>query len=421
MATIIDTLLVTFGLDVKDFQKNTKEVGEAQEKTRVQSDKVAKDVSESGKVAAEFFTRLRNEALLAATVFTGGLGLKEFIGQTVTADAATGRMAANLHMSTDELSLWKESAKYAGGSAAGLESAFRGIAAAVESFQLTGEQNGITKLLYQLHIPFEDAKGNLRDVAEIFKDISDRIHSHDDRALALGGLLGLDDGTLNYAKQGGAAIQKLHDQQRNLFHITTEDAEAATKLQIAWNKLGDTSRETGTKILTYLTPALEKALDLMTTGIRWHETGHDPSREFRGTVHYPTSWTPGVGTGALGAAPFGARVPDNLTTHSPHWTPNELFRHRMQVLNEELSASPSDDDRAAIMREISGVQWSYARSVLGSIGGGGASGGGTSNSTSVSIGHQTINTQASDARGIAYSIMDQLQAAALQANSGMTQ
>ena len=76
----------------------------------------------------------------------------------------------------------------------------------------------------------------------------------------------------------------------------------------------------------------------------------------------------------------------------------------MGILAQELRTSSDPDDRAALLREIDTER---------------ASAYGSHSSTEVNIGHQTINTQATDARGIASDWHDATFDAASQANSGI--
>lgn len=412
---IFDELFLEFGLKTQDFEEGVKRTGDGLRRVTSEHDKFAKEVDAKTRAMTEFFSGLRNQVLLLAGALTGGVGLKEFVAGTTRAEASTARMADNLRMGREQLSLWKEAAKYAGGTAAGVESAFRGLATSIEQFKLTGERNAVVGALYQMRIPYEDEKGNMRDVSEIFKDISDRIHAHDEKALALAQLMGWGDETLNFARLGGAGEQALVNRQRSIFHYTDEDQAAGIKLQNAINELGDVSKNTGTKILTELTPALTKLLGVIEDGVRWSKTEKDWSRARFGLVHDMSEAEAARRYGGAGA--FGDRVPDNMTTHSPHWSASQLFRHRMQVLNDELSAATSEEDRAAIMREMAGAQRGYAGELLWHAKSAASpSAASTTNNSSLSVGTMNINTQATSATGIAQDIHGELSAAARQAN-----
>ena len=71
MATIIDSLLVTLGLDTTSFEKGQKRVNEGQKGTREQTDKTSKTFEEFGKKAGNSLASLRNEAIGLFLAFQG--------------------------------------------------------------------------------------------------------------------------------------------------------------------------------------------------------------------------------------------------------------------------------------------------------------------------------------------------------------
>ena len=435
MATIIDQLVVLFSLDAKDFQKGAKDTGDALDATKKKTDSVARDIEESGKRAAQFFTEMRNQALLAASVITGGIGLKEFVEGTVRADAATGRLSTNLHLGVQELSSWEQAAKYAGGSAEGIDSAFRGITKSIESFQLLGIPDNVVQMLNNLHIPIETGRvvngvKELRSAIDIFKDVSDKIHAHDPVALALGGMLGFDEGTTNFAKLGGAGMQALVDRQRELFTITQQDADAAIALANAWNMATDKSKALGTSILTDLTPALIKFLDVTSSLIGGQSGKGGGLRAFRDEVDIlfgidvdkaiadfknnvlpdalkGSAFDPALHGGATPSSPAGAPpiLWNGLMDQSGGFRTDKLsWGDKMGILLDQFGSTTSPEDRSALLREVAAQ---------------GGSLGAPQTSTEINIGHQTINTAATDAHGIARDWHDATFDAAAQANSGI--
>src|SRR5450830_42537 len=120
MATVIDALLVTLGLDAANFKKGTKETTDALKKTSAESTKTSKEMEAWGKNAAAGLSKLRNEALGLLAVFTAGMGIKNFVESTITSTASLGRMSANLDMSAKDLAMWQLANKHAGGTVEGM-------------------------------------------------------------------------------------------------------------------------------------------------------------------------------------------------------------------------------------------------------------------------------------------------------------
>src|SRR5579862_6561617 len=107
MATVIDSLVVTLGLDASKFHAGAKQTSTDLKATTQDANAAAKQIEASGKQAAAFFGKLRNEALSLAAVFLGGMGLKALVANLTATDAATGRLSRNLGISVEALGAWE--------------------------------------------------------------------------------------------------------------------------------------------------------------------------------------------------------------------------------------------------------------------------------------------------------------------------
>lgn len=121
MATVIDALLVTLGLDASGYKSGTEEVAKQQAnlekllkkdaKERTELDKKAERAQKlraeafekQGKKAAETFGKIREHALGLIAVLAGGVGMAEFSKATIDQSANLGRLSHNLGMSIKDL------------------------------------------------------------------------------------------------------------------------------------------------------------------------------------------------------------------------------------------------------------------------------------------------------------------------------
>ncbi|MEX3614234.1 MAG: hypothetical protein VB141_10895, partial [Burkholderia gladioli] len=117
MATVIDALVVTLGLDPKGFKTGSAQARADLKKTADESAVASKEMEARGKQAAQFFSKIRNEALALLGVFAAGMGIKNFVEHTITGAASLGRLSQNLGMSTESLSAWQRVAEDAGSTA----------------------------------------------------------------------------------------------------------------------------------------------------------------------------------------------------------------------------------------------------------------------------------------------------------------
>lgn len=289
MPSVIDALVVTLGLDPKDFVKGTKATSDNVNQLKKETDKAAKEIERSGKQAAAFFGEIKNQALAMASVFLGGLGIKEFVSQTVTADAATGRLASNLGISSSELSKWGVAARIAGGSTEGIESAFKSFSSAVQTLSVQGRIEGPLQFFAGLGIALNDAQGNVRPVTELLKDVSGILQSAKSPAEAskIGELLGLDERTIYFLRQGTTAVDGYLKEADRIGHVTEQNSAAALELSQNWDKMILSSQTLGRTLLTDLAPALNKVLVGMTSmSVKLKEDNFDNpiNRFFSGIV-----------------------------------------------------------------------------------------------------------------------------------------
>lgn len=272
MATILDALVVTLGLDASKFRAGQKTASADLTRTKEDANRAAKEIEASGKQAAEFFTRLRNEAIALFAIFVGASGLKDFIQGTVRAEASTGRMAKNLGMATEQLSAWEGAAQRAGGSADGMDGTMRGLTQQFQQFALTGE-SAVVPYFRALGVQLSDTTGQMRPMSDIMLDLADRFQRMTpQRANAFGAALGMDQGTINLLILGRKAVQDLLAEQQRLGVIREKDAQAGIKMQNSLLDLRQAMSRIGMTILTDLSPYLVGVMGHMT---KWIEKNKD--------------------------------------------------------------------------------------------------------------------------------------------------
>lgn len=134
MATIIDALVVTLGLDATGFKKGQKDVKGGLDDTRKQSEQTAKDMEAAGKRAASFFGSIRTELLALVGVTLSVQGFKNFITGMTDNLQQLAVNSQSLDMSAKSLDGWQRAAEAAGSSAEKITGT------------LTGFQNVLTQI-----------------------------------------------------------------------------------------------------------------------------------------------------------------------------------------------------------------------------------------------------------------------------------
>lgn len=264
MATVIDALVVTLGLDPTNFTKGNKESEASLKKLKHQSGKTTKDMELSGKRVAEGFSKIRNEVLGVATAFMAAKGITSFIGDVTRSDAAVGRLSAALGISIETLSSWEGVARKFGSSNEDIDNAFRTTQKLVEQLKFGVAPEALTRWLPQAGVDmgkFLNAATPLPEKLKMIQQALARATPGD--AQFLGQQAGYSENTINMLRETAGQIEVLLDRQRKLNSVNDEDLRLAKERTVAWEELKDRGEALGRRILNRLSPAVMKIVEDM--------------------------------------------------------------------------------------------------------------------------------------------------------------
>lgn len=263
--TVIDQLVVELGLDPAKFTQGQKDAIDSFKKTNEAATAVGNQIESQGKRVTEYFSNLKREALTLVAVFLGGKGIKEFTSYVFGLDAAVGRLAPQLSMSTRELSAWQGAMKQNGGSAEAMTASMAGLTGEMNKFMLTG-QASFLPVLNRLGIGLFDANKNLKTSSQMFLEIADAVKDMDPaRAAAFLSMIpGMNQDTINLLVQGRKAVEGYLEAARKSGLITEQDAIAAKAYQQQLSLLDASATSLGRTLLTTLAPALVTVFNAMT-------------------------------------------------------------------------------------------------------------------------------------------------------------
>jgi hypothetical protein len=260
---IIDALVMTLGLDNSQFRKGRGETEDDLKKLRESGSKTSSELSAGGTKMAEGFRAVRNEVAGMLVVLAGASSIKALFADIVAGDAATGRLAQNLGVSTHELSAWQAAAQGAGGSANDANAAFQTMVSTLENVRLRGDLSqgaelaglGVTDLTDPTKALMQIADARKRMTAPEFQN---RLQH-----------LGLSQGMINLLTQGTSAVREQVAAAREHAAITDQDALAAERLQKAQadmaNQLRKLVRPELYSVVTVLTDMLTAANNVADT------------------------------------------------------------------------------------------------------------------------------------------------------------
>jgi len=241
-------------LNADGFIAGTKKARDAQKSLTAEEKQASKDAEDFAKKRGESYRKIGQEILGLVAIFTAGRSIKQFAADITASDAAVGRLAHNLNMSTEDVTAWEGAVERAGGSAAGIDGTLHGLTQQLQQLAITG-QSAVVPYFQALGVEISDAGKKARPMGDILLDLADKFQKLDPaRATALGAGIGADQGTINLLQQGRAAVQQLLDEQRKMGVVSAEDAERAQRLQNSLLDLRQMMTSLGRTILNDVTP-----------------------------------------------------------------------------------------------------------------------------------------------------------------------
>lgn len=257
MATVIDSLIVTLGLDNKDFQQGMKDTEKGLSDTRKNTDRVGKQIAASGKDAAEFFGQMQRSAIKFFAVLTAGKGLINFTRDVVTTGANLSRLSKNLNISADTIHRWGKASELNGGSMEGFLGTLQNLNNQVTEIFMKGD-SAITPYLRQLGVSVTDAAGKAKPLTTVLGDIADATEkAFPDRQQRYAYLqqMGFDEGTINLIAKGGKELRSTLAAQQG---FSQKDADAAYRAEQTWIKAQQRLEKLTRELVVKVLPSLER-------------------------------------------------------------------------------------------------------------------------------------------------------------------
>jgi hypothetical protein len=448
MPTIIDSLIVTLGLDNDSFKKGIKETDKVKEEHEEKSkvfDKKRREASikeEREKASAhkeqlhrnkeivEGFSRLRNETLAFLTIFTAGKGLLSFVSDTIVATAALGHLAENVEMGIGNLAGWQYAMKEVGGTAEGASAAVDRAAIAIGAFHAGLQNTSVQGLFTAAGGTGVDLKGAFKDTESFLLAQADVVHklyerNPTDAMIKARQMMGIDPETFNLLKQGREKLLQQVELGRKISGINKSQAEDSQKALRDWVKLTTQLESVGRTLLFKVLKTISgwmkthaKEIDKWVNDFNKAITNIDPkSIEAVGTALASIVETIALSIEGwkLLMDLWGQGLPSDLNQ-------NGTAKTKQQILDEESGLTAYYDKRKKLGLSVPARFMSGPGMVEAARAGGKAPGSVSSSTTSVTVQKVEINTQATDAKGIAKDFHSELNKSygnVAQANAGM--
>jgi soluble lytic murein transglycosylase-like protein len=281
MANVIDTVYVALGLDTKEYQKNQKEATDSLSKFSRATEASNKNAQNGSKMLSESLGKVKIELLAIASAALGAVGVKDLITSTVQSNISLGRMSTNLGESARSLDAWKAVANSVGGSGDALLGTFQNLRQELFKYSINGASSEMVDAFRTLGITPAEA-GKAKDSVTLMHDIADAMSKISDpqKQIKIAAMLGFDAGGLAVIRLGAAGIDSVYQQMYKLSGVTKESTQNAKEFQKQWAILSQTFSGAAGGAVTKLAPVLSGALSLFTKSAEGWRSLFDPEYKY---------------------------------------------------------------------------------------------------------------------------------------------
>lgn len=245
---IIDSFVVTLGLDPTNYKKESDQFRSDFKRLKEDGHSTALSLESDGKRAANYFASLKNEVIGVVLAIAGARSMGGLISDMVSGAAATGRLASNLGMATEELSAWQQAVRTVNGEASDADHAIRQMVDAYQTYRLTGT-TGHDADFQGLGISLNELRSPTQALMEMAA-AGERLGRPEFTARLQ--RIGIPDSVITMLSRGRRGMQELITEQERLGVVTDHDARVAQEFQRDWANLTTQLRSDLRPILTWL-------------------------------------------------------------------------------------------------------------------------------------------------------------------------
>lgn len=249
--TLIDSLVITLGIDPKDVEKGMNQASST-------IDKGIKNI-------------VGNLLAPLAGAFAGGKLVNDYM---TTADAV-GKMSEALGINIEEMQAWGNSAKRIGGSSEGFYTSVENLNQKIKETAATGKGEG-AQIFKLMGLSAKNANGEIVQTTDLLLDLAGKAEKMNrEKFIGFAKKLGIDAGTIKLLQSGKKGIEELLKHQKELGVYTKEDADVAAKANNAFTDLTQVFKAIAAVALRVLIPPITFFTEKITalfTYLRKHQS-----------------------------------------------------------------------------------------------------------------------------------------------------
>ena len=273
MASVVDELTVSLGLDASAFKRGLADTRANLKTTAEASTVTAKEMQAQGKRAGEFFSGIKTEALSLLGVLVGSAGLSAFVKDTASSFTALGYAAGNINLPVQELAAFRNMISENGGSADAAQSSLLSLANTMQGLKLGLGAPG--QFLAGLNVIGGTYQDTPMAILQKFAQYSENVPKT--QSNAIGRMLGLDQDTMNLTQRGVGYFMDHMQQAMQRGVPSKEMVERQTSFYRSLMDVGQAASFAGQAFLDKYVPGLTAASDALA---KWIST----NKEQAGTI-----------------------------------------------------------------------------------------------------------------------------------------
>lgn len=257
----------------------------AQKKLREESRKTTKQMKEDGEKAGEFYSSLAEKAAAFFAVLVGGRELKEFFKHTQETQISLLHLSEVTGKEVEELAAWSGAARLAGGSAEAFQGSLKGLSGMLVDVEKNLPRAKRALKVLQAAGVKGIAMGKHSDLFEVMDQLADRMDKNKAGAMSgmeamrLGSRMGMDEHTIYLFRMGVERMRELREEATALGVPTKEQAEASHELEESQVRLSLAGESLGRNIITMIMPAVKYLTDKFAQLTIWANENPDTVRK----------------------------------------------------------------------------------------------------------------------------------------------
>lgn len=256
-ASVLETFWIMFASNSDEVESGAEKAGK---KTDDLERKIKSTDAATNKLGNSFINLARDIAGPLAALVSFGAITAGLVNAVRYADMLDETSEA-LDISVETLDAWGNAAKLNGGSIEGFIGSVKTLNAAMTQLDVTGKSR-VQPFFKELGIRMTDAAGKAREPIEIFEDLAGKFEKMDkQQAIGYGRKLGIDDGTIMLLQKGRRAVEDIIKRQKELGVVSAEDAAIAAKFNDTIDDTAHVFRVLFSELAGSTLPILGKALE----------------------------------------------------------------------------------------------------------------------------------------------------------------